>query len=254
MSVPSIKTPNRPKPSLVDAYNGYYGTLSEFRIITVKFWKCRSNKYTDISLLCSIFPTHIIASANNGFINEFKINTLEECYTYYNIWVKMEFYMRNWKYCEYYIGDDLVYINEIDCYIRNILKGVKYPQIKQLDFNTELKILRGKWVNEKLLYNIIKSLFPNNTVIYHFRAKWLENLELDIFIKELSIGIEYQGIQHYEVINHWGGEKGLKHRQYNDTRKKILCEKKGVKILYFNHTENLTYNYIEKKITEFLKT
>ena len=247
-----MQVPNRPKPTLVDAYEGYYGTLSEFRKITVRFWKSRSKMYTNISLLCSIFPTHILASSDNGFMNEFQINSIEECYKFYKIWVNMEFYMRNWKYCEYYIGKDLVYINKLDFYIRNLLKGVEYPEIKQLDYSAEIKVLRGKWVNEKLLYNIVKSLFPNYTVLFHFRAEWLENLELDIFIKEISVGIEYQGIQHYEAIKHWSGEKGLKHRQYNDMRKKTLCQNMGVKILYFDYTENISLSYVEKKITNFL--
>lgn len=165
----------------------------------------------------------------------------------------MEFCMRNWKYCEYHIGNDLVYLNELDCYIRHILKDIKFPEIKQLDYNSELKLLRGKWVNEKLLYDIIKSIFPNYTTVFHFRTKWLENLELDIFIKEISVAIEYQGIQHYEVINHWGGIEGLKHRQHNDERKKILCENMGVKLLYFDYTENISHEYVKKKIAKFLK-
>jgi hypothetical protein len=33
-----------------------------------------------------------------------------------------------------------------------------------------------------------------------------------------KIAIEYQGIQHYKAIKHWGGEKGLQKRQADDKK------------------------------------
>lgn len=248
-----IVTPNRPKPCLVDAYNGYYGNLNEFRTIIVRFWENRSPMYNDAALLCAAFPEHNSATISNDFVNEFHIRSLEECYKYFNIWVEIEFYTRNWKYCEYYIGIEPVYHNELDCYIRNILKSVNFPDIKIINPKTELKIRRGKWINEKLLFNIIASLYPECTVLYHYRSKWLNNLELDIFIEDLKIGIEYQGIQHYKEIKHWGGTKGLEQRKFNDIRKKKLCEENGVTLIYFDYTEQITNTYVRNKMSTITK-
>lgn len=250
----NIAIPNRPKPYLVEAYNSYYGTLKEFHIITIRFWQNPSPMYNDASLLCSAFPTHISPSAKNGFMNEFQIHSLKECYEYSDILSMMEFYMRNWKYCEYFINSDCVYHNEMYCYIFNLLAGNNFSKIKVIDCKAELKYLRGKWIEEKQLFSIVKNLFPDYEVIYHFRAKWLERLELDIFIKELSLGVEYQGIQHYEVVEHWGGIEGLDHRQQNDMLKKQLCEKSGIKLVYFNYKENITTMYVKRKFAEIIKT
>jgi hypothetical protein len=253
MVKPQIKIPNRPKPYLIEAYNGYYGNLNEFFTITVRFWESRSPMYNDASLLCTVFTEHIIPTSKNGYMNEFHIRSLEECYAHFEIWVAMEFYTRNWKYCEYYIGSEPVYHNELDCYIRNLLKNVTFPDIKVFNPETELKKRRGKWVNEKLLYNIVESIFANCTVLYHYRPKWLEGLELDIYIEDFKIGIEYQGIQHYQIVEHWGGEAGLKKRQFNDAKKMRLCAEHGAKLLYFDHTEPITNVYVKNKILKFLQ-
>lgn len=253
MDKPQIKIPNRHKPSLLEAYNGYYGNLEEFYTITVRFWKNRSPLYNDASLLCASFPEHILPTSSNGFMNEFCIRTLEECYEYSSIWQMIEFYIRNWKYCEYYIGSEYVYHNETDCYIRHILKDVTFPSIKIINPKDELIKQRGKWIHEKLLLKIIEDLYPDCTVLYHYRAQWLENLELDIYIEDFKIGIEYQGIQHYQVIKHWGGVDGLKQRQNNDIRKKKLCVANGVTLIYFDYTEPITNTYVKNKISDILR-
>lgn len=252
MHKPQITLPSRPKPHLVDAYNGYYGKLNDFFTIAIRFWENSSPMYNDASLLCTAFPKHILPTSKNSFMNEFHIRSIKECYEYSDVWRTMEFYTRNWKYCEYYIGSDSVYHNEMDCYIRNILKNISFPEIKVIDPEATLKILRGKWVHEKLLFHIIESLFPDCTVLYHYHSPWLDNLELDIYIENLKIGIEYQGIQHYEVVNHWGGAEGLEKRKFNDMKKKSLCKKNGVTLIYFKYTEPITNTYVRNKINNVL--
>lgn len=253
MNESQIVIPNRPKPYLIDAYNGYYGNLNEFRTIRVRFRESHSPMYSDAFLLCTVFPEHTSSSASNGFMNEFQIRSLKECYQFSEIWNEIEFYIRNWKYCEYYIGTEAVYHNEMDCYIRNLLKYITFPNIKIINPKTELKNRRGKWIHEKLLFDIIVSLYPNCNVLYHYRAKWLENLELDIYIENFKIGIEYQGIQHYEIVQHWGGDEGLKKRKLNDAKKKKLCEKNGVTLIYFDYTKKITSTYVKNKMTTITK-
>lgn len=170
MVKPKIVIPNRPKPFLSEAYEKYFGSSQQFFKIVVRFWKCRSPMYNDASLLCSVFPEHTLPTLDNGFMNEFHIRSIEECYEYANIWNTIEFYIRNWKYCEYYIDSNPVYHNELNYYIKSLLKDVTFPDIKQANPKAELKLRRGKWINEKLLYDIVRSLFPNCNVIYHYRA------------------------------------------------------------------------------------
>jgi len=68
------------------------------------------------------------------------------------------------------------------------------------------KKLGETWTTETMLFYIIKSQYPQYYIRRHFRPDFLEGLELDIYIEELKIGIEYQGIQHFQPIEHWGGQ------------------------------------------------
>ena len=40
------------------------------------------------------------------------------------------------------------------------------------------------WVSETILFNIVKGLYPYSKVIKHHRPKWLQGLELDIFLPQ----------------------------------------------------------------------
>lgn len=108
------------------------------------------------------------------------------------------------------------------------------------------------WVNETTLKHIIESLFPEKTVLTHYRPKWLDGLELDIYLPEIQLGFEYQGIQHFQAVKHWGGKQKLIIQQEHDSRKKSICEKLGITLVYFDYTENITTEYVKAKIKEFL--
>lgn len=43
--------------------------------------------------------------------------------------------------------------------------------------------------------------------------------------------IEYQGVQHYEPVNKFGGKKGLFKQKYNDNQKRIYCAKKDIPLI-----------------------
>lgn len=115
---------------------------------------------------------------------------------------------------------------------------------KELGFK---KIGEG-FVVETELYRLVKSIFPNENVIHHYRAGWLGMQELDIYILERKIGIEYQGEQHYTPIESWGGEEGLKRNIERDRAKRKKCEDNGVLLIEFTHNEK------EKFSRSYVKT
>lgn len=80
----------------------------------------------------------------------------------------------------------------------------------------------------------------------------MEGLELDIYIYELRLGIEYQGIQHFKPMKHWGGKEGFEKLKERDAKKKLICNQKSIKLLYFRYDENLTTEYVREKITHFI--
>lgn len=112
------------------------------------------------------------------------------------------------------------------------------------------KNIGESWANETLVYQIMKQLFPNDEILFHYRSAWLSGLEIDIFNATKNIGIEYQGIQHYKPIDHWGGEDALKRTKGRDKRKKMLCEKNDTKLIYITYLEDVSKELVIKKIAE----
>lgn len=106
------------------------------------------------------------------------------------------------------------------------------------------------WVSETLLFNIIRSIFPNKEIIRHHRPDWLERLELDIFIPDIKIAFEYQGQQHFFAVDAWGGKKALLDLQERDNRKIVLCKENDIKLYIIDFSEPLTENYIRQVISK----
>lgn len=88
------------------------------------------------------------------------------------------------------------------------------------------------WVSETELYYLVRKAFPKEYIIHHGRPSWLGRQHLDIYFPEKNIGIEYQGIQHDQPVDLFGGQKALKYRQKLDNRKKERCKKNKCDLIY----------------------
>ena len=82
-------------------------------------------------------------------------------------------------------------------------------------------------LSEIMLYKTVCALFAPMQVVRNYRGRELERLEIDIWIPDLKLAIEFQGEQHYKSMTHWGGEAGFVRRQENDLRKRELCKLLG---------------------------
>ena len=86
----------------------------------------------------------------------------------------------------------------------------------------------------------IELLLKNKSITYvsQMKFEWLkyENyLKLDFFLEEHNVGIECQGIQHFKSIDYFGGEEGYRKTVERDELKRILCERHGIKLLYYSN-------------------
>jgi len=144
------------------------------------------------------------------------------------------------KYCQILTKYDKANTDFVKGIENDLRKRVGYPLIGE------------KWISETMLYKITQTLFADKTTLFHYRGKELHGLELDIFIVDLKIGIEYQGVQHYETVSHWGGDEGLTKRRENDKKKKEYCKKEGYNLIEFKYDESLTIENVEKYLGKYL--
>ena len=110
-----------------------------------------------------------------------------------------------------------------------------------------------RWVNETLLFNYIKMLFPNHVVEREASPAWIGKQRLDVYIPALGLAVEYQGKQHYEAIRHFGGDEGLTRAQERDKLKAKLCKQNNVDLVYFTYTENLTEKLVDKRLKKYVE-
>jgi hypothetical protein len=108
------------------------------------------------------------------------------------------------------------------------------------------------WVGETILYHIVSRLLPERRVERHVRPDWLEGLELDIYVEELALAFEYQGIQHYEPVQHFGGEEAFIRQQKRDARKVQLCAKRDVRLIHIRYSDDLSDTYVQGRIDDVI--
>lgn len=109
-----------------------------------------------------------------------------------------------------------------------------------------------KWKSELTLFKLIQKEYPNS--IYQCRPDWLSPQSLDIFIPELNVGIEYQGIQHYQKVDYFGGEEGLVHRQMLDNKKRQKCKENDIALIEWSYNEEITKVNFRNKVKSISKS
>lgn len=106
------------------------------------------------------------------------------------------------------------------------------------------------WISETELFYKIKNEFSDFEVVNHASPKWLGRQHLDIYFPKLNIGIEYQGAQHYEPVDFFGGQEAFEKNLERDKRKKEKCDKNRCKLIYVN--EGYDFELVKKEIEQII--
>ena len=122
---------------------------------------------------------------------------------------------------------------------KDIYKGVE----NDLILNNKIP---SKWKSEQDLYKLVLKYFKNAEI--HCSPKWLSPQHLDIYIEELNLAFEYQGIQHYQPISVFGGQKEFAHRLQLDERKRKLCLENDVILIEWQFDEIISKTTLKNKL------
>lgn len=222
-----FKYPNGKKGDIIRYLFEEYGSVEKQTSLE---WFGRINK-VDIDVLGCISPSLGLYSAvDSDFLELFEKHHLPTM-----VWNKLE--NQNTHYFK-----QLLYAKTDE-----FRKRYKLNQRQSQEaFYTEA-VLSGnatpKWKNEFQLFALIKDIYED--AIYQYHSNWLGAQSIDIFIPSLKVGIEYQGRQHYEPIEFFGGEQGFEDNKKRDARKRALCFENGVKLIEWPYTENITFSNLK---------
>ena len=115
----------------------------------------------------------------------------------------------------------------------------------------------NKWKSEEHVLNIAKQLYGNYQVLYQHRPFFLKTekgqLSYDIYICGIRVAIEYQGKQHYEPVDFFGGEEHFLSQKERDAEKKRLSKENGIALVYINYWESISPMLIRQKVEEALQ-
>ncbi len=112
-------------------------------------------------------------------------------------------------------------------------------------FSKGLPMIGEGWISETELFQNLKKHFNKLTVKQHASPKWLGRQHIDIWFPKFNIGIEFQGKQHFEPIEYFGGEEAFKKNQERDERKKKLFKENNSILIEVTHGYDLKKIIIE---------
>lgn len=117
----------------------------------------------------------------------------------------------------------------------NILAGKGCPKCNESHGEKNI----SNYLNTNNIFYISQYTFDD--------CKDKRKLPFDFYIPELNICIEYDGEQHFKAVDHFGGEEGLKIRQFHDQIKTNYCKHNNIPLIRIKYDEN-----IEEKLNSFI--
>lgn len=87
------------------------------------------------------------------------------------------------------------------------------------------------WISESFLFKQIEAAFPDIEVQQHASPVFLGRQHYDVYLPKYKIALEYQGEQHFNSVEYFGGEEALAENKKRDDRKRKLSEENGVYLI-----------------------
>ena len=109
--------------------------------------------------------------------------------------------------------------------------------------------------SQSRLLEKLKESFPNEEILWEYSPEWLGRQRFDIYFPKYNIAIEYNGKQHYEPIELFGGEEMFFLQQERDNLKIQNCLKNNCNFfeIKYNYNDN-DYNQLINKILYLIES
>lgn len=248
-----------PEAKLKERYKSWEGIKYNFIVLELD----DINENTEYAVVYTTQNPHTyINSRCKKILKQGISNTLGDIRTYNS---KFTDAFNSWKgkTRKYRLENHFRYFNLSKCfreknsvwrYADKILKKAYNNEFSHKQRSTYLKPI-NKWISEELVFKITKNIYKDYNVIYQHKPFFLKGpnggqMSYDVFIASLNIAIEYQGKQHFEPVEFFGGEEGYKKTVERDILKKQLSDMNGIKLVYINYWEDISENLIIEKVKE----
>jgi len=122
--------------------------------------------------------------------------------------------------------------------------------VLQDEFRWEkIRFYKNEYKREVRLYGILSCGLPDKTVHFRYRNSGLLHpssgrpIEFDVFVSELSLAVEYQGKQHYAIVDRFDGkdpekaQKNLEERQERDQVKRDQAAENNIKLWEIKYSD-----------------
>lgn len=180
-------------------------------------------------------------SSNNGFFEAFLSWKGEK---------KKERLEKRLRY--YYFDKTFKDNKELYTFTRQVLDGAATGRFDNQERGTYSKPV-NRWKSEEYTFSLTQKLYNEYNVIYQYRPFFLGGMSYDIYICGLKIAIEYQGKQHFEPVEFFGGKENFESQRERDQLKLKLSAENGVDLIYINYWEDITSQLIRSKVEAVLR-
>lgn len=175
------------------------------------------------------------------------MNTIEADYQ------SVEEAIYNWRLVNVYKNIDPSYNpnKEQDYYITKELKKKHNRILADKRSQIYSKLVKNgdaptRWGSETRLFKLVSKTYKD--AIFQYHSEFLGLQSYDIFIPSIKVAIEYQGKQHYEPIDFFGGENAFKNRIKLDKKKKEISKNNGITLIGWKYNEPISNLNLEEKL------
>ena len=113
--------------------------------------------------------------------------------------------------------------------------------------NLQSRVKKVNSIGEELLFGLLRELYPKASIVKQYPVG--DRLHLDIYVEDLFLGFEYDGVQHSKENSFFHKSKDSFLRgKILDEKKENLCASKGIHLIRIDYREKLTKELLEAKI------